>query len=114
MFPFGAADVQTLPDAATMTQTITNTLTILKRTAGFGQAVTGLSLQAAADLRIGSQVKVDVLQNGTGRNVTFGSAGSTIVAPALTGDAADRDCITLTWDGTAFIADGPWGKILAA
>jgi hypothetical protein len=113
-YPWGNADKQTLVDAATMTQQITNTLTILQRLTGFGQAVTGLSLQAAPDLPIGSQVKVDILQGATGRNVTFGSAGSTIVAPALTGDANDRDEIILTWDGSSFVADGPWAKILAA
>jgi len=113
-YPFGPADVQALADAATMTQTITNTLTILKRTAGFGQAVTGLSLLAAPDLLIGSKVKVDILQGATGRDVTFGSAGSTIVGTVLTGNASDRDVITLTWDGLAFVADGIWEKILAA
>lgn len=113
-FPWGNADVQTLADAATMTQTIVNRFTILKKTGGFAQAVTGLSLLAAPDLPIGSKVKVDILQNAVARNVTFGSAGSTVTAPALTGDANDRDEIHLTWDGTAFVADEPWQKILAA
>ena len=114
VFPFADADVQTLGDTATMTQTITNTYTILQRLTGFGQAVTGLSLQAAPDLKIGSRVKIDILQNATGRNVTFGSAGSTIVGQVLTGVASDRDTVTLTWNGTAFIADSVWQKTFDA
>lgn len=114
-FPTGPADIQVLPDAATMTQTIKNTLTILKSTAGFGQAVTGLSLQAHPELIIGSRVKVDIQQNATGRNVAFGSAASTIVAAALTGVASDRDHIWLQWDGVSFVADtAAWVKIVDA
>lgn len=113
-FPFGPADEQAIPDAATSLLTITNTFTILKRTGGLGQAVTGLSLLADQGLMKGSKVKVDIAQGATGRNVTFGSAGSTIVAPALTGAANDRDVIELTWTGSAFEADTVWQKIVDA
>lgn len=107
--------MQTLEDAATMTQTIKSSLTILKATAGFGQAVTGLSLQADQALLVGSRVKVDIQQGATGRNVTFGSAGSTIVAPALTGVDNDRDVLWLTWDGVSFTPDtAAWNKIVDA
>lgn len=113
-FPFGEAKVVALGDAATYNVQIANTRTVLKRTGGLSQAVTGLSLTASKDLLIGSQVKVDIAQGATGRNVTFGSAGDTIVAPALTGVASDRDVITLTWDGSAFVADSVWQKIVDA
>jgi hypothetical protein len=110
-FPEAHATVETLGDAATFNVAISDALTIIKRTGGFGQVVTGLSLTASKDLRIGSKVKVDIAQGATGRNVTFGSAGSSIVATALTGVASDRDVISLTWDGVAFIADTIWQKI---
>lgn len=111
-FPFAPATVELLGDAATYNVEIVDTLTILKRIGGLGQIVTGLSLTANKDLPIGSKVKVDIAQGATGRNVTFGSAGNTIVAPVLTGVASDRDAITLTWDGVAFTADTVWQKIL--
>lgn len=118
VFPFGPADVQTLSDAATMTQEIKNTLTILQRLTGFGQAVTALSLKANKDLKKGSRVKIDILQGGTGRNVTLGSGspGSTVTgAPVLTGVASDRDVLWLTWDGSAFVSDqAAWFKIVDA
>lgn len=112
VFPHAHATVETLGDAATYNVAIKDALTIIKRTGGLSQAVTGLSLTASKDLRIGSKVKVDIAQGATGRNVTFGAAGSTIVATALTGVASDRDTITLTWDGVAFVADTVWQKIL--
>lgn len=113
VFPFADAEVADLEDAGTMNIEIKNTLTILKKSGGFGQAVTGLSLTANKDLRIGSRVKIDIAQGATGRNVAFGSAGSTIVAPALTGVANDRDTIELVWDGTAFVG-GAWAKVVDA
>jgi len=113
-YPFGAASVETLEDAATYNVDIANTLTVVKRTGGLAQAVTGLSLTASKDLLVGSKVKVDIAQGATGRNVTFGAAGSSIVAPVLTGVANDRDCITLTWDGVAFVADTAWQKVVDA
>lgn len=111
-FPDAHATVETLGDAATYNVAIADALTIVKRTGGLSAAVTGLSLTASKDLRIGSKVKVDIAQGATGRNVTFGSAGNSIVAPVLTGVASDRDTITLTWDGVAFVADSIWQKIL--
>lgn len=113
-FPEAHATVEALGDAATYNVAIADALTILKRTGGLSAAVTGLSLTASKDLRIGSKVKVDIAQGATGRNVTFGSAGSTIVATVLTGVANDRDVISLTWDGVAFVADGVWAKIVDA
>jgi hypothetical protein len=112
-FPFGAAEEQSIQDAAVPTTlVISNTLTIVKKTGGFTQAVTALSLLAAADLLIGSEVIIRIEQGATGRNVTFGAAGSPIVAPALVGVASDKDTISLIWDGTSFIARNVWQKIL--
>lgn len=111
-FPFGDADVQSPSFSATPTYDIVSTMTIIKLSPT--AAITALSLQASKDLMPGSKVKIDVSQDATGRNVTFGSAGSSIVAPALTGVANDRDVIELTYDGSAFVADSAWQKIVDA
>jgi len=113
-YPFGPCDEQSLADAATMTQTINNTLTIISRAGGFGQAVTGLSLLAAQDLPAGAKVIVRIAQGATGRNVTFGAAGSTVTAPVLTGVANDVDTISLVYDGSAFLAETVWQKVVDA
>jgi ribosomal protein L9 len=115
-YPFGEATVSALADAATMNVTIQNSKTILKATAGFGQAVTGLSLTAHDELEDGAEVIVDIKQGATGRNVTFGSVGNAIVAPALTGVALDRDVIRLRYDKTEdkFIALSAWQKVFDA
>lgn len=113
-FPFAKATVEALGDAATYNVEIKDTKTILRRTGGLGQAVTGLSLKANRDLLPGSEVIVDITQGATGRNVTFGSAGTAIVAPALTGVTSDRDTITLVYDGTSFVAKSVWQKIFDA
>ena len=114
-FPFGAAPIEAIGDAAVPdTITIQNTKTIVRKTGGFAQAVTALSLLAAGDLMVGSEVIVRIEQGATGRNVTFGSAGSAITAPALTGVANDIDVITLVWDGSAFKATTTWLKVYDA
>lgn len=110
-FPFGNCDQQSITDAATSTVTISNTYTQLRKTGGFAQAVTGLSLSATDGLRKGAQVVVRIEQGATGRNVTFGSAGDTVTAPVLTGVANDIDVITLEWDGSAFKAVTTWLKV---
>lgn len=112
IFPFADADVQSIEDAAAVTVTIKSTLTILQGSA-FGQNVT-LSLAAEPGLRKGSRVIVDVAQGATPRDVAFGSAGETIVAPALTGVANDRDLVALVWTGDKFIAETAWQKIVDA
>jgi hypothetical protein len=114
-YPFGVAATESINDAAVPdTITISNNLTLVSRAGGFGQAVTALNLLADSGLEIGARVKVDIAQGATGRNVTFGSGGSTIVAPVLTGVADDRDVIWLTWTGSAFVADVVWQKIVDA
>lgn len=112
-FPFGKADVVDLGDAATYSVDINNTLTIVKRTGGLGQAVTSLQLVANKDLMDGSTVIIDIAQGGTGRNVTL---GTNCTGPALTGVANDRDVITLTYDAAAakFVARSVWQKIVDA
>lgn len=115
-YPFGKATVETLGDSATYNVTIADRLTKLKRVGGLSQAVTGLSLTASKDLPDGAEVIVDITQGATGRNVTFGSAGNTIVAPVLTGVANDSDKITLRFDKAAgtFRAQTVWQKIYDA
>ena len=113
-FPEAHATVELLGDAATFNVAISDALTLIKRIGGFGQAVTGLSLTASKDLRIGSKVKVDIAQGAAARNVAFAQLGSPVVATSLVGDINDRDVITLTWDGVSFVADSTWQKILAA
>ena len=113
-FPFGDAKQVTITDAATSTITIEDSLTLVS--AGtISQAITALSLTAGADLNIGSLVMFDVQQGGTGRNITFGSAGDTIIGAVLTGVANDRDVIELVWNGTDFAAKTiAWAKIVDA
>lgn len=112
-FPFGAADQQTITDAATSTVTVTGSFTVLS--AGtISQAITALSISAVDKLPIGSRLQIDIQQGGTGRNVSFGSAGDTIVAPNLTGVANDRDIIELVWNGTDWVAVGAWFKVVDA
>lgn len=113
-YPFGKATVETLGDAATYNVSIVDRLTTLKRVGGLSQAVTGLSLTASKDLPDGAEVVIDIAQGATPRNITFGSAGTTIVAPALTASASDRDGITLRYDkaANAFTAKSAWFKIL--
>lgn len=114
-YPFGAAPIEAIEDAAVPdTITIQNTKTIVRKTGGFSQAVTALSLLAAGDLMVGSEVIVRIEQGATGRNVSFGLAGSTITAPNLTGVASDIDVITLVWDGSAFKATTTWLKVFDA
>lgn len=114
LFPVGNCDQQSIADAATSTVTIHDTYTQLRKTGGFSAAVTGLSLQAHPELRKGAVVQIRIEQGATGRNVSFGSAGSTIVAPNLTGVANDIDVLTLEWDGSAFKATDNWEKVVDA
>jgi len=110
-FPFGNADVQIVAVSATPSVTITDTLTILRQSPT--AAVTAFDITAEAGLTVGSMVKVDIIQDATGRNVTFGSGGDTIIAPVLTGVASDRDSIWITWDGTEWTG-GVWEKYFDA
>jgi hypothetical protein len=73
-------------------------------------AATIVNLIPASDLEPGTEVHIDVVQGGTGRNV---SLEDNIVAPDLTGVANDRDTITLKWNGTEFIG-GAWAKVVDA
>lgn len=110
-FPFGDADVQSPVFAATLNQSVADTLTIIKVTVT--AAITDFSINVGSGYTTGSQVKLDIIQDATGRNVTFGATGNTITAPALVGVANDRDTILLTWDGTAFVG-GVWEKVVDA
>ena len=113
-FPFAQADLQVIPDAATVTMDIASTKTILVARAGFAQAVS-LRLQASEDLMIGSEVLIDIKQNANGRNVTLADNASTIDGPNLTGVASDRDVLELVWDGVSFVAKtAAWNKIFDA
>lgn len=113
-FPFGDAKAVTITDAATSTITIEDAYTYVTADT-ISQAITALSLTAGDDLNIGSRVTFDVQQGATGRNITFGSAGDTIVAPVLTGVANDRDTLDVVWNGTDFAAStAAWNKIVDA
>lgn len=113
-FPFGDAKQVTITDAATSTITIEDAFTIVSADT-LSQAVTALSLTAGDGLNVGSIVRFDVLQGATGRNITFGSAGDTIVGAVLTGVANDRDTLDLVWNGTDFAAStAAWNKIVDA
>lgn len=111
LFPEGNADVQSPASAAAYSLPVANTNTIIQ----LAPAVAGtLDLLPSSELKAGSKVMVDVDQGATGRNITFGSTGSTIVAPNLTGVANDRDVIELVWTGSEFVALGAWFKVVDA
>ncbi|MEQ9022868.1 MAG: hypothetical protein RLN82_08930 [Pseudomonadales bacterium] len=111
-YPFNDAEALSIEDAGTSTLQIDGPAIASIDTPG--QEITALSLLAGDTLMAGDEVVVDISQGATGRDVTFGSAGSTIVAPALTGVANDRDVITLVWTATEFIAKTAWLKIVDA
>lgn len=112
-YPFGDANVVVIEDEATSTIEIAGK-TIVNGPAALAQNVT-ISLTAANEIAIGTEVFFDVKQAATGRNLAWGTAGDTIVAPGLTGVALDRDVLTLIWDGTAFVAKAAaWAKIVDA
>jgi hypothetical protein len=112
-FPIGGQERITIENAATSTITIANTKTYVE--AGtISQAITGLSLTADEELIDGAEVIIDIQQGATGRNVSFGSAGNTIVAPNLTGVADDRDILTLTYVKGSTPGSGEFVAKLAA
>ncbi len=107
-FPFGEASSSAPAHAATHNIDITNQLTVLKFTS-LAAAIT-INLLPSSELEVGAEVLIDVVQGGTGRNVTL---GDNVVAPDLTGVANDRDTIRLMWNGTEFIG-GAWDKVVDA
>lgn len=114
-YPFGAADAKSVEDAATSTIDIVDLFTIVDNANGLSQAVTALSIDNDQGLPAGATIMFDLLQGATGRNVTFGGAGNTIVAPVLTGVANDRDVLVLVWNGTDWAAQtATWNKIVDA
>lgn len=106
-YPMGPVTKLAPAHAVTHDITIENT-TFLKLT-GLAAAIT-VNLAAADGLEPGTEVHIDVVQGGTGRNVTL---GTNIVAMDLTGVANDRDTILLKWNGTEFIG-GAWAKVVDA
>ncbi|MBL6448570.1 hypothetical protein JMN32_19825 [Fulvivirga sp. 29W222] len=109
-FPFGAATLETPDSAAAISVDVANTKTLIQVSPV--EAVT-LDLVANDGLVVGSEVHVDIIQDATGRNVTFGNTGDTIVAPDLVGVPNDRDTIALVWNGTSFVG-GVWNKVVDA
>lgn len=109
-FPFGPATLETPDSAAAISVNVQNTKTMIEISPV--EAVT-LDLVASDELLPGAEVKIDIIQDATGRAVTFGGTGATIVAPDLVGVANDRDTIELTWNGTAFVG-GVWEKVFNA
>jgi hypothetical protein len=107
-FPFGPATKLAPAHAAVHSITIENMLTFLTLS-GLAAAIE-IDLAAAADLEPGAKVVIDVIQGATGRNVTL---DANIIAPDLVGVNLDRDTITLTWNGTAFVG-GAWAKVIDA
>lgn len=106
-FPFGPAESLAPAHTATHNITIENMRTHIKLSP---TAAITINLSAGANLEVGAEVLIDVVQDGTGRNVTLGTG---IVAPDLTGVANDRDTIRLEWNGTEFIG-GAWAKVVDA
>lgn len=107
-YPFGPATKLAPAHVAVHSITIENQLTFI--TLAGMSAATEVDLTPAADLEPGAEVIIDVVQGATGRNVTL---DANIVALDLVGVANDRDTITLTWNGTAFVG-GAWEKVIDA
>lgn len=105
-YPWGPMDIQAVTDAAAPAATISNTKTKLNMPVT--QNMT-LSLTAEQSLLPGSEVTIELVQGGTGRNVAFG--GTNIKAPALTGTLNKTERIVLVWDGTQFAANSAWVSI---
>jgi hypothetical protein len=107
-YPFGPADKLAPAHTAVHSITIENQLTFI--TLQGMTAAIEVDLTPGADLEVGAEVVIDVIQGATGRNVTLDAA---IVAPDLVGVNLDRDTITLRWNGTAFVG-GAWAKVVDA
>lgn len=111
-FPFGAPDNQTIADAATANPTITNNFTVLKCSAGLSQALT-LSLTAGTGLKDGAIVVFEIVQKATKQDISFGSAGSTVVAPSVTGVNSKTQAVMLRYEdsSTSFRAIAGWVQL---
>lgn len=107
-FPFGAYALINVADSATPLVDIVETKTELNMP--ITQNMT-LSMRASKDLLPGSEVIVNIDNGATARNVSFGSAGSTIKAPNLAGVINNTSRIKLTWTGSRFVADNAWISI---
>jgi hypothetical protein len=107
-FPWTDMDIQSPADAAAITCTINSSKT--KINLPTTQNYT-LSLQAAQDLIKGAEVQVEIVQGGTARSVTFGSAASTIKGATNAGAINKTERYVLTWDGTQFAGNAAWASI---
>ena len=113
--PFAAGAIVSPVHAATIDVTATQDLQIIKlNPTGVETLDLTLPLKAGTaavvDLVVGHTIKVHVIQDATGRDITM---GNNILAVLLVGVADDEDTITLMWDGANFVG-GAWEKVLDA
>jgi len=109
--PFAAPDFRTIdaPTAAGQEIEINSNNSYIKLTGLTG--ATTLNLSVGDELEAGARLVLEVVQGGTGRNVTL---GDNMEAPNLTGVASDVDNIELIYDGSDFRALSGWYKIVDA
>lgn len=96
LWPAGAPDHQTPDYAATIELAIYDNLTIVDMPTLTGAPT--VNLTADAELRNGAQVIINVDQDGTGRNVTWGSS---VEGDDLSGVANDKDTVVMVYNKTA-------------
>jgi len=113
--PFGVPGVLTPVHAAVIDVTVTPDLKIIKLNPTGVETLdftipTKKGTAAVPALEVGHTIKVHVINDATGRDITL---GNNITAILLTGVASDEDTITLVWDGANFVG-GAWEKIVDA
>lgn len=112
-YPFGPADVITVPDGDLSGVAIQSNRTILEISGLTGAATLNLG-DLDEEIIAGSELTIMVSQDGTGRNVALGT-GFHAGAPDLTGVANDVDVLELFFNGTSFVPKtAAWNKIVDA
>jgi hypothetical protein len=96
-FPFGAADTQSKPYAATIPATIKNSKTIINIAQMTGAATLNLSLHP--ELKAGAVLIVKASADGTNRELTPGTG---MTGNAYTIPASKSAVLTFEFDGTTF------------
>lgn len=96
-YPFAAADVQTVADAATVEVEVTNSMTIVNLDE-MAQNVT-LNLDILEDLPAGAQLFVKAKSDATARSLTPGTG---MTGTAISGTISKTKYISFVYDGSTF------------
>lgn len=105
-YPWGPADLVTVPYAATQNLAIENSLTILNFATLTGATTLNIS-SVEEGIQIGARLIVKVPATAT-ETLTFGTG---ITAPALVGVAGKTKTQSFYFDGSAFIAESAFVQI---